>query len=273
MTEKTKAIGTESALTNACKIKIENFEGPFDLLFHLIEKNQFSIYDIPINIITDQYMEYLFQMQELDLEIASEFLVMAATLLHIKSRMLLPSKKEEPENEADPREELVIRLLEYKKYKEFAESLKQREYEWSKVYFKLPEIIECARRDEVLELVPSELKRVYAKLLERNIKKINPNVTGMNRIIQHEKVSMKSKMREIIRALLTKSRVKFSELFSLNQKSVTDIITGFLASLELARMKRITLEQRKQFGEIYINRADTTASTQVFERESVDNMA
>jgi segregation and condensation protein A len=87
----------ESSLTNACKIRIENFEGPFDLLFHLIEKNQFSIYDIPINIITDQYMEYLFAMQELDLEVASEFLVMASTLLHIKSKMLLPSRKNEVE--------------------------------------------------------------------------------------------------------------------------------------------------------------------------------
>ncbi|HPZ06121.1 MAG TPA: segregation/condensation protein A, partial [Clostridiales bacterium] len=85
----------ESALTKACKIKINNFEGPFDLLFHLIEKNQFNIYDIPINTITDQYMDYLFAMQEMDLEIASEFLVMASTLLHIKSKMLLPSRKEE----------------------------------------------------------------------------------------------------------------------------------------------------------------------------------
>jgi segregation and condensation protein A len=273
MTEKTKGIGTESALTNACKIKIENFEGPFDLLFHLIEKNQFSIYDIPINIITDQYMEYLFEMQELDLEVTSEFLVMAATLLHIKSRMLLPTRKEEPEQEADPREELVIRLLEYKKYKEFAKRLKKREMEWSKVYFKLPEIIQYVKRDEVLELIPGELKRIYTELLERNIKKINPNVSGINRIIQHEKVSMKSKMREIIRALLTKSRVRFSELFSFKQKSVTDVITGFLASLELAKREKITLEQKRQFDEIYINKAKSPVGTQMFEQGSIDNMA
>ncbi|HEX9060229.1 MAG TPA: segregation/condensation protein A, partial [Clostridia bacterium] len=96
----------ESALTKACTIKIQNFEGPFDLLFHLIEKNKINIYDIPVNEITDQYMEYLFAMKEMDLEIASEFLVMAATLLHIKSRLLLPEKKtgKEEEEAVDPRE-------------------------------------------------------------------------------------------------------------------------------------------------------------------------
>ena len=157
----------ESVLTNACKIKIDNFEGPFDLLFHLIEKNQFNIYDIPINAITDQYMEYLFAMQEMDLEIASEFLVMASTLLHIKSKMLLPSRKEEDQQEADPREELVLKLLEYRKYKDFSNVLREREKEWSKVYWKLPEPITCIRKDEVVELVPDELKRVYTELLEK----------------------------------------------------------------------------------------------------------
>ncbi len=252
----------ESSLTNACKIKIENFEGPFDLLFHLIEKNQFSIYDIPINIITDQYMEYLFAMQELDLEVASEFLVMASTLLHIKSKMLLPSRKNEVEQEEDPREELVVRLLEYKKFKAFTNILRQREAHWSNVYWKLPEVISFARSDEVLELVPSELKRVYLELLERNRKKINPNVSGMAKIIQHEKVSMKSKMREIIRELIKKSRIRFSELFSFKKKSPTDIVTGFMAILELAKLKKVKLEQRKTFGEIYINKTESIVESQ-----------
>jgi len=111
----------KSALTDACTIKLQNFEGPFDLLFYLIEKNQIDIYDIPILEITEQYLDYLNAMQELDLDIASEFLVMAATLLHIKSRMLLPKREPLPGEEtesADPREELIIKLLEYKKYKE-----------------------------------------------------------------------------------------------------------------------------------------------------------
>jgi len=117
----------ESALTKACTLKLDNFEGPFDLLFHLIEKNQVDIYDIPINTITDQYLDYLYAMQQLDLEVASEFLVMASTLLHIKSKMLLPDKKEQKEEVLDPREELVKRLIEYKRYKEFAKELKELE--------------------------------------------------------------------------------------------------------------------------------------------------
>ncbi len=263
----------ESVLTNACKIKIENFEGPFDLLFHLIEKNQFSIYDIPINIITDQYMEYLFAVQELDLDVASEFLVIAATLLHIKSRMLLPSKKEEQKEEMDPREVLVMRLLEYRKFKEFSNILRQREKDWARVYYKLPEIIQFTKKEETLELIPGELLRIYSELLEKNKKKMNTNVSGMNRIIQHEKVSLRSKMREIIRELLKRSRVKFSELFSLKHKSPTDVITGFMAILELAKQKKVKLEQRKQFDEIYIHKAQTLMDLNQFEQENLNNMA
>ncbi len=263
----------ESALTNACKIKIENFEGPFDLLFHLIEKNQFNIYDIPINIITDQYMEYLFAMQEMDLEIASEFLVMASTLLHIKSRMLLPSRKEEEQHEEDPREELVLRLLEYRKFKDFSQVLRQRETVWARVWWKLPEVISFTRKDEGLELVPEKLKRFYTELLEKNRRKMNPDTSGMNRIIQHEKVSMKSKMREIIRELIRRGRFKFSELFSFRTKSRTDVVTGFMAVLELARMRKLRLEQRRSFGEIYVNKVEMTSELLKYEQEKLDNMA
>ena len=244
----------ESALTKACTIKIQNFEGPFDLLFHLIEKNQVNIYDIPINEITDQYMEYLFAMQELDLEIASEFLVMAATLLHIKSRMLLPDKKERQDEEIDPREELILKLVEYKKYKEFSNSLREREKEWEKVFYKLPEIIEFDHEEQLLELSSDELKRVYLEIIERNEKKINKNVGRITQIIQHEKVSLKSKMREVLRTLLNKAFLKFSELFSLNSRSRTEVVTGFMAVLELSKMKKVRLQQKKQFSDILIYR-------------------
>lgn len=244
----------ESALTKACQIKIENFEGPFDLLFHLIEKNQMSLYDIPINEITDQYMEYLFAMQELDLEIASEFLVMAATLLHIKSRMLLPDKKEKSEEEVDPREELILKLVEYKKYKEFATDLRVREKEWEKVVYKLPEIMDFKWDEEILDLNPEELHRVYAELLERNRKKTNRNVGRMAQIIQHEKVSLRSKIREVVKALMGKTRLTFAEVFSLKKKSKTEVVTGFLAILELSKLKKVQLEQKKQFDDIYIQR-------------------
>lgn len=115
-----------NATHDCCVIKIKDFEGPFDLLFYLIEKNKIDIYDIPIVEITDQYMDYLFAMKEMDLEIASEFLVMAATLLHIKSRMLLPERKDEAEDDEDPREELILKLIEYKRVKDFAGILRER---------------------------------------------------------------------------------------------------------------------------------------------------
>lgn len=263
----------ESALTNACKIKIDNFEGPFDLLFHLIEKNQFNIYDIPINTITDQYMDYLFAMQEMDLEIASEFLVMAATLLHIKSKMLLPNRKAEEQQEEDPREELVLRLLEYRKYKDFTNVLREHEKEWSKVWWKLPEVITFTRKDEVVEMIPGELKRVYMELLEKNRRKMNPDSDGINRIIQHEKVSMRSKMREIIRELIKKGRFRFSELFSFRTRSLADIVTGFLAILELTRLRRVRLEQRKALGEIYVNRVEMAPELGEIDSRELDNLA
>ena len=131
-----------SPLSDACIIKLNNFEGPFDLLFHLIEKNKVDIYDIPISEITDQYLDYLFAMQKMDLNVASEFLLMAANLLHIKSRMLLPKVKGETEQgeEKDPRDELAEKLVEYKKYKELSLCLKKLGEEWSKAYYKIPEI-------------------------------------------------------------------------------------------------------------------------------------
>jgi len=249
----------EGTQTKSYKIKIQNFEGPFDLLFHLIEKNKINIYDIPISEITDQYLEYLYGMQELDLEIASEFLVMASTLLHIKSRMLLPDKKAEREEEnEDPREELVLKLVEYKKYKDLAIDLKEREIQWSKVFYKLPEPIdfEYGNGNETLELSAEDLKRTFVGLLQKNVSKINKNAGVMTRIVQHEKVSLKSKMYEIIRMLVKRTFFQFTELFSLKKRSKTEVVTGFLAILELAKLKKVKIFQRKHFSKILVYRAD-----------------
>jgi segregation and condensation protein A len=245
----------KSALTTACTIKLRNFEGPFDLLFHLIEENKFNIYDIPINEITDQYMEYLFAMKELDLEIASEFLVMASILLHIKSKLLLPGKKNEEEHEVDPRAELVTKLVEYKKYKDFSEELKLREQKWELVHYKLPEAIEFDVEEEVLELSPEELRRVFRDLLERNERKINKNnEKNMSQILMREKVSIKSKIREIAGILMKRTFFRFSRMFSLRERSKTEVVTGFLAILELAKRKSVSLKQEKLFSDIIVSR-------------------
>lgn len=242
----------ESSLTNACTLKLDNFEGPFDLLFHLFEKNQVDIYDIPISTITDQYLDYLYTMQQLDLEIASEFLIMAATLLHIKSRTLLPSKKEEKEEEKDPREELVKRLIEYKRYKEFTKELKDKEKTWERVAFRLPEALDLPVREEVMEIDPQVLRQQYLAILDRNKKKINAGAKNITKLIEHEKVSLKSKMRDVIKQLLHKVSFKFSELFSLKTKSKTEVVTGFMAILELAKMKKVKIVQTKQFSDIHV---------------------
>ncbi len=248
----------ESSLTNACTIKIENFEGPFDLLYHLIEKNQMNIYDIPISDITDQYMDYLYAMQQPDLEIASEFLLMASTLLHIKSRTLLPGKKEKQAEEGeDPREALVSKLLEYKKYKEFTNILKANEDIWANTFYKLPEVIEIKPVYENLELDPDKLVQTYSSIIERNRLKINKNSReNMSHIISHEKVSLKGKIREVVKSLLNKTVVKFSDLFSWKNSSRLEVATGFLAILELSRMKKVNLEQKKPFEDIYVYRKE-----------------
>lgn len=245
-----------SSLHEACTIKLKNFEGPFDLLFFLIEKNQIDIYDIPIVEITDQYMDYLFAMQEMDLEIASEFLVMASTLLHIKSRLLLPARRDEEEEQIDPREELILKLVEYKKAKEFAETLKEREKEWSRVYYKLPEILPEAAYEVVLEVSPGLLKDCYQKVMQNYHDRQNDVSKKMNRILQHEKVSLRLKIKELLTRLKRGVRLCFSKVFSLQKMTRLEVATGFLATLEVAKSGKAKIIQKKEFGEIFIEPGD-----------------
>ncbi len=246
----------KSVLADGCILKLQNFEGPFDLLFYLIEKNKMEIYDIQINEITDQYMDYLFAMQELDLEIASEFLLVASTLLHIKSRLLLPKENEKQEEEMDPREQLILRLVEYRKFKEFAGSLKNREEEWVGVFYKLPEPVQLDEPEEVLlDLCPIKLKESYINVLSEFKEKMNDPSQKMNKIIEHEKVSLKAKMKDILNMLKIKAKVYFSEVFNLKANSRLEIATGFLGMLELVKLKKAYIEQENAFDEILIKTA------------------
>lgn len=263
----------ESSLSKACTLKLDNFEGPFDLLFHLFEKNQVDIYDIPINVITDQYVDYLYAMQQLDLEVASEFLVMASTLLHIKSKMLLPDKKEKKEEELDPREELVRRLIEYKKYKEFTKDLKEMEKKWDKTMFRLPEALDIPAVEEILEIDPQVLRQQYLAILDRNRRKINSGARNITKLIEHEKVSLRSKMREVVKQLLNKASFKFSELFSFKTKSKTEVVTGFMAILELAKMRKVKIIQNSQFSDIHVvGNTDAEAEQYELYNEIEDNV-
>ncbi len=242
------------------QIKIPVFEGPFDLLFHLLEKNEVDIYDIPIALITEQYVEYISQMQMLDLEVASEFLVMAARLLNIKARMLLPkpviqNEDVNEEEEVDPRDELVEKLLEYKKFKQVADYLKVREEEQEKVYTRANEeemFLHLFSEENPLEGIT--LTSLLDALKEVILRVDTEEVTGE---IARDEVSIRDKMTEIRRRLIFSTNgITFKDLF-LGQASKVEVIVTFLALLELIKLKRIKVSQRRVFGEIMIFGRDT----------------
>ena len=259
-----------NSVSETCKLKIGNFEGPFDLLFHLIEKNKVNIWDIHIAEITDQYMDYLFAMQKMDMEVASEFLVMAATLLHIKSKMLLPSKNEEKaesEEAADPREELAVKLIEYKKYKEISLYLRELDLKWSMAFYRPSGIYnkaynglykmygsEFETSNDNLVVSPETLKNVYQALLKKNSEKSNNRSVDIKQIIQKSKETLRSKMKQIQQLLLSKGRFIFTEIFSPAKKSVSEVVTAFLALLILVKTGNASVEQEKLFSDIIVER-------------------
>lgn len=240
----------------AVNIKISNFEGPFDLLLHLIKVNQLGIYDISIFEITNQYIEYINSMKEMDLEITSEFIVMAATLLEIKSRELLPKNKENETEEEDPKAKLIQKLIEYKKFKEVSLYLKRKEEEFGPFYVKKPEIIDDSfQKDLDKELFSGktlmDLYKIYKELIERNKEKININ--GINDKISADTYRVEDKMEEL-RARLNGNRViEFSKL-SLNCNNKLELVVTFLALLELVKQKEVKAVQKDNFNEIYIER-------------------
>lgn len=235
-------------------IKIDAFEGPMDLLLHLIKKSEVDIYNIPIAEITEQYMDYLKKMEELDLNIASEFLVMAATLLEIKSQMLLPKKKnleDESSADIDPRQELVEKLVEYKKYKEFAEKLKNIET-CNYIFFKPPEVIDDIENDEVLfkNITLENLMHSFKKIVRTYENKFNKRgVIPKN--IDYDEYKIEDKMEDIQRTLIKYKKFKFNDFFK-NAKDKMEIIVIFLAMLELIKIKAISVVQFNNFGDIII---------------------
>ena len=236
----------------AYNLKLTMFEGPFDLLFHLLDKNEIDIYDIPIAKITEQYVEHINQMQLLDLEVTSEFLVMAAKLLSIKAKMLLPKppKVEEDSNleEIDPREELVLRLLEYKRYKKVSEILKNREISQGQIYTRPNE------EDMFIELFKevNPLKGVEIKDLLFALKDV------LNRVVEEdippeipkEDFTLRDKMGLILRRLIFQQNgMPFKDIFN-QQTTKIEVIVTFLALLELIKLKKVLIRQSSIFGQI-----------------------
>lgn len=246
-------------------IKIQNFEGPFDLLLHLIKKNEMDIYDIQIYEITSQYLQYLNEMKEMDLEITSEFIVIAATLIEIKSKLLLPvSKNEEEENteEKDPRKELIERLVEYKKFKYIAQILRTKEEGTGVMYPKKAEIIEdlnpknnVVPLNEILkDITMLDLYNIYNNLLHiYESKKNTANV--IQREIPMDSFKIEDKMEHLKGIIHPGKKLYFSSIMK-NCGSKIEVVVTFLALLELIKLKSVKVLQEKSFTEIYIEGVD-----------------
>jgi len=237
------------------KIKLEIFEGPLDLLLHIIKKNEVDIYDIPIAAITGQYLEYIEMMKELNLDIAGEFLLMAATLIHIKSKMLLPVSEEvteEKEEGADPRLELVRKLLEYQRYKEAAAELDKREILGRDVFTKAVLLMDGIEGDEgLVDVSIFELLEALKGVIEKA-----PKTIGFD--ISIEKVTIADRINHIMETLDREKSVTFFSLFP-QGSSRTFIITTFLAMLELTKMRMIRVFQSVEDGVIRLYVPETTA--------------
>jgi len=227
--------------------KINEFEGPLDLLLHLIKKSNIDIYDISLSDITDQYLEYIHQMEELNLDIASEYLVMATELLEYKSRSLLPKKIEDDKEEEDPKEELIKRLVDYKKYKEITSEFKKLEDIRSEIYTKTPSNIN--EYDEKVinnsELSVNDLISAFKKFIDRKEyeKPLNTKITT-------KELSVSDRIIKIKEILKTKNEVNFIDLFDKLTKDY--VVVTFLSILEMSKNKEIEIKQDNNFGNIII---------------------
>ena len=238
--------------SNKYAIKIENFEGPLDLLCHLIDKNKMNIYDIKISNIADQYIEYINQMEELNLEVTSEFLIMASTLLYIKSKGLLPNQVESEEELTE--EQLIERIIEYKKYKEITSKFRENYEEFSKRFFKIAEVIELPKQKLEVEYTPDILPNIYKTIVERNNEKINQNAKNIEKIAIVETYTVASKVKEMFKELIRKPKFVFNKLYSVSKCNKQEVVTAFTGLLELSRRNKVTTVQEELFGDITVEK-------------------
>ncbi|MDF2757233.1 MAG: scpA [Nitrospira sp.] len=236
----------------AYQVRIENFEGPLDLLLHLIKKNEINIYDIPIALIAQQYLSYIEAMKELNLAVAGEFLVMAATLLQIKSKMLLPVEEtaEDEDDGPDPREELVRRLLEYKTFKEAARQLDTQEKMWREIYSR-----PAAPHEEAPDTDEAMLENIGLFDLVDALQGILNRNPGKKLLeILPDNLTVRDRMNAILEALEGQESIGFEALFEASCHRLLIIVT-FLALLELIRLRTVRVYQAESFGPILVSRS------------------
>lgn len=244
------------------EVKINEFEGPLDLLLHLIKKSNIDIYDISLEEITNQYMDYIHEMEELNLDIASEYLVMASDLLEYKSRSLLP-KKEEEKDEEDPKEELIKKLVDYKKYKEITEAFKELENVRSEVYTKIPsDISEYEEKvNNVGELSMEDLLNAFKKFIDR--KKFEK---PLNTKITTKELSVSDRIIKIRELLKDKKELSFESLFDRYDKDY--IVVTFLSVLEMSKNSEIKIIQENNFDNIIIKEVTNYKKSSHFYQKS-----
>jgi len=238
--------------TKRYAIKINNFEGPLDLLCHLIDKNKMNIYDINLSEITGQYIEYLNEQEKMNLEIASEFLVMASTLLYLKSKSLLPKKDEEEDELTE--EELIRRIIEYKKFKEISKTLKENYLVYSKRYFKMQENIDLPKQKLEKDYQDILIPDIYKDLIERNSVKLNKNAKNIEKIVLTDNYTVAGKVKEMFKVLIKQKRFVFNKLFSLKKHDKQEVVTAFSGLLELSRRSKVETTQEELFGDITVEK-------------------
>lgn len=239
--------------TTKYNIRTQNFEGPLDLLCHLIDINKMDIYDVNLNEITDQYIDYLNTMEEMDLEVTSEFLIMASNLLYIKSKKLLP--RQEDEEEMLSEEELIQRIIEYKQYKEITGKFKTMYAENNKRFFRLPEKIELPKQKlEETSYTYEDLAEIYKKILDKNSVRLNKNAKNIEKIAIVENYSVGDTVKTMFRELIKKSNFVFNKLFSLNNCKPQEVVTAFSGLLEMSRRSKVETSQDELFGDIEVSK-------------------
>lgn len=258
--------------------KLEKFEGPLDLLLHLIDRNKIDIYDIPIVEITQQYLDYVNQMDKEDLNVVSDFLVMAATLLDIKSRMLLPVEVNEEGEEEDPRAELVMRLLEYKKYKLMAQELADLEGSASFLLYKAPTIPGEVLKyeppvdlDKLLDgLTLARLQAIFEQVMKRQADKIDPIRSNFG-TIKKEPVSLESKIQTVMSYARSQRRFSFRQILE-KQADKLDVVVTFLAILELMKIGKIHLTQEYAFDDMFIETLEPEGEESELDLTGLDDL-
>ena len=243
--------------TNKYKIKLENFEGPLDLLVHLIDKNKMDIYDINLSEITDQYIEYINQMEKMNLEVTSEFLVMASTLLYLKSKNLLPNQENDEQELTE--EELLQRIIDYKKYKEITKMLKEMYQNSNTVIFKTPEQIELPKQKLEKEYKKGIIAEMYADIIERSAERLNKNAKNIEKIAITETYTVADKVKVMFKELLHNKKFVFNRLFPSKKCSRPEIVTAFSGLLELSRRNKVLTSQPELFGDITVEKNNKKA--------------